>query len=129
MTYTEKGVVEAKELPLISRFQFNNLVRSGRKLVLFNNNVLDVETFMGEHPGTRFVIEENIGREIGKYFYGAYSLEENVAPHVHSRYAADVMKKLVIGKLDISVKYENEDEVQRKTCKLLFASYLRLYSR
>lgn len=109
MKYKEKGVIAKPEIPTISLFQFNNLVKIGRKLVLFNNFVVDVEPFMDEHPGTRFVLSQNIGRDIGKYFYGAYSMEEDVAPHIHSHYAAGIIKKLTIGKLEVSKKYENED--------------------
>jgi cytochrome b involved in lipid metabolism len=37
--------------------------------------VLDIETYMAEHPGGKFSIEHNIGRDISKFFYGGYSLE------------------------------------------------------
>ena len=110
MKYKEKGVIEKPELETISQFSFNNMVKTGRKLVLFNNYIVDVESFMDEHPGTRFVINQNIGREIGKYFYGAYSMEEDVLPHVHSSYAANLIKRLTIGKLEASRKYENDSE-------------------
>lgn len=97
--YTDKGVVKKQDVPVMSQLQLNTLIRNGRKLVLFNNFILDVESFMDEHPGTRFVIAENIGADIGKYFYGAYSVEADVAPHTHSSYAATLITKLTIGKL------------------------------
>jgi cytochrome b involved in lipid metabolism len=37
--------------------------------------VLDVSRFMEEHPGGKFSLEHNIGRDISKFFYGAYQLE------------------------------------------------------
>ena len=110
MKSKEKGVIVKPEIPTISQFQFNNMIKAGKKLVLFNNFVVNVENFMDEHPGTRFVISHNIGKEIGKYFYGAYSLEQDVAPYTHSSYAASLIKRLTVGKLEISKKYENEDE-------------------
>lgn len=97
--YKEKGVIKKGDLPFITTLQLNSMVRGGQKVVLFNNHILDVESFMDEHPGTRFVIAENIGRDIGKYFYGAYSVEADVAPHTHSTYAATLIEKLTIGKL------------------------------
>ena len=117
MKYKEKGVIVKPELSTISQLQYNNMIRSGRKLVLFNNFIVDVESFMDEHPGTRFVISQNIGREIGKYFYGAYSMEEDVSPHIHSSYAAELIKRLTIGKLEISKKYENISDSTKKFSK------------
>jgi cytochrome b involved in lipid metabolism len=51
--------------------------------------VLDVTKFLNEHPGGKFVLEHNIGRDISKYFYGGYSMDGNLTHravnHVHSR--------------------------------------------
>jgi cytochrome b involved in lipid metabolism len=30
---------------------------------------------MINHPGGKFVVEANIGRDISKFFYGGYSME------------------------------------------------------
>lgn len=118
--YTDKGVVKKENVPIITQLQLNTMVRNGRKLVLFNNFILDVESFMDEHPGTRFVIAENIGSDIGKYFYGAYSVEADVAPHTHSSYASTLITKLTIGKLKqakskvesrASIKSEGDQDV------------------
>jgi hypothetical protein len=97
--YKEKGVIRKQGIPEYTRKEFDELIIKGDQLVLFNNYVLDVEGFKDEHPGTAFVLKENIGNEIGKYFYGAYSMEQDVAPYVHSRYAASLLERLVIGKL------------------------------
>ena len=57
--------------------------------------------FLDEHPGGKFSLEANIGRDISKYFHGGYSLEnkQKVNPHTHSQDARRVVQKYVIGKL------------------------------
>jgi hypothetical protein len=97
--YKEKGVVKKKGIPEYTPHEFAEMIRKGSELVLFNNYILDIEGFKDEHPGTAFVLKENIGNEIGKYFYGAYSMEQDVAAYVHSKYAASLLEKLAIGKL------------------------------
>lgn len=44
-------------------------------------------------------LTENLGREVGKYFYGAYAVEHDMPSHTHSSYAASIIEKLTIGKL------------------------------
>jgi cytochrome b involved in lipid metabolism len=42
--------------------------------VLLDNQVLDVGQFDKFHPGGKFVFEKNFGRDITKFFNGAYML-------------------------------------------------------
>jgi cytochrome b involved in lipid metabolism len=44
---------------------------------LLDNLVLNVGNFAAVHPGGRFVIDQNIGRDISKFFFGGYSLDGN----------------------------------------------------
>lgn len=63
--------------------------------------VLDVGEFINYHPGGRFVLQANRGRDISKFFYGGYSLEDNDQPikgHNHSNYA-----KLICNSLTVAV--------------------------
>ena len=55
--------------------------------------VLDVKEFINHHPGGRFVIRKTVGTDIGKFFFGGYSIENNsqrkiAKGHTHSNYAA-----------------------------------------
>ena len=43
--------------------------------MILDDLVLDVSKFMGEHPGGLFSLEHNVGRDVSKFFYGGYSLE------------------------------------------------------
>jgi len=60
---------------VISSQEFQSRVKKGEKLVLLDDMVLDVTRFMFNHPGGKFVIEHNVGRDISKFFYGGYTLE------------------------------------------------------
>jgi len=46
--------------------------------MILDNLVLNVSEFLNEHPGGRFVIRKNIGRDISKFYYGGYCLEGNL---------------------------------------------------
>ena len=49
-----------------------------KKLVILDNLILDVGDYMDNHPGGKFLLEHNIGRDISKFFYGGYGLDGNV---------------------------------------------------
>lgn len=115
--YKEKGIVQKEGLPTVTHFHFNAMLRSGRKLVLFNNHIVDVESFMDEHPGTKFLISENIGCEIGKYFYGAYTIDNDMKPHTHSSYAAELIEKMTIGKLAVVNDKANDNDQMKANSK------------
>lgn len=70
-----------------------------RNIVLIDNLVLDIKDFLKFHPGGRFVLEKNIGRDISKFFYGGYSLvnSKKQKPHKHSQKALKLAKSMVIG--------------------------------
>ena len=43
--------------------------------MILDDLVLDVSKYYSEHPGGKFLIEANIGRDISKFFYGGYAME------------------------------------------------------
>lgn len=45
--------------------------------MILNEMVLDVTKFIDYHPGGKFVLKINNGRDISKFFYGGYCLEGN----------------------------------------------------
>ena len=71
-------------------------------MVILDDDVLDLTLYLNEHPGGRFSLEHNIGRDITKFFYGAYSLEniDRIPIHKHSNDAFLIVKDLSIGKLE-----------------------------
>lgn len=68
-------------------------------MVILDDMVLDVEKFMYDHPGGTFNINNNIGRDVSKFFHGGYSLEnvKAVVHHTHSNNARSIVEKLAIG--------------------------------
>lgn len=88
---------------IISTVEFNQRLASGEELCLFNDYVIDVKKFKPNHPGGKFVIEQNVGRDVSKFFFGGYSMDTGSSPHFHSNIARMVMNSLIIGKLERSV--------------------------
>ena len=64
--------------------------------------VLDLSKYLDNHPGGKFSLAQNIGRDVSKFFYGGYSLEnqKKVDNHVHSNDARKVVNTLIVGKLE-----------------------------
>ena len=61
----------------IKIFAFSEIdeeVENGRKLLLFDNLVLDLDGYERLHPGGKFVLNRNVGRDISKFFYGGYAM-------------------------------------------------------
>jgi hypothetical protein len=102
----------------MSEKEFHMLVSQGRKLVILDEFVLDVEKYISWHPGGVFLLTHNIGRDISKFFHGGYSLEDNLggqpaAGHPHSNQARIVVNKLIIA------QFQKEIEVQSTICELV----------
>ena len=72
------------------------------QLVILDHYVLDIGKFLDEHPGGRFSLEHNIGRDVSKFFHGGYSLENisKVSNHTHSNDARRAVNKFIIAKLE-----------------------------
>lgn len=77
------------------------MLRQGKQLVILDDMILDVEKYKHVHPGALFSIENNIGRDISKFYYGGYSMENlnKVSNHAHSSLAARIVRQLMIGYL------------------------------
>ncbi len=84
----------------MSRKDFNEAVMRGRQLMILDNLVIDVQEFINEHPGGKFVLQHNVGEDISKFFFGGYCLEGNlkgISPgHKHSAYARLIVNELAI---------------------------------
>ena len=61
------------ELPEMKIQEFEQELASGRELCTFDNYVIDVTKFKAEHPGGGVLIQKTIGRDVGKFIYGAYT--------------------------------------------------------
>jgi cytochrome b involved in lipid metabolism len=59
----------------MTRQEFDDRIADGDSLVILDDMVLDVEKFRNDHPGGKFLIDFHIGRDVSKFFYGGYVLE------------------------------------------------------
>mmetsp|Transcript_1317 Transcript_1317/g.1691 ORF Transcript_1317/g.1691 Transcript_1317/m.1691 type:complete len:290 (-) Transcript_1317:1036-1905(-) len=80
---------------------FKSRVANGEQLVVLDDMVLDVKGYLDDHPGGKFSLQNNIGRDVSKFFYGGYSQENEAGlkPHTHSSIARNVVEKLIVGRL------------------------------
>lgn len=82
--------------------------------------MLDIKEFINHHPGGRFVIRNTVGSDVGKFFFGGYSLENNMTKkalgHNHSTYARLIVNDLVIAiyEKDIASSVELVQQVHSK---------------
>ena len=73
-------------------------------MVILDDLVLDVTEFMDNHPGGKFLLEHNKGRDISKFFYGGYAMDGNLVAngaisHTHSNVARAIVESLTIARL------------------------------
>lgn len=83
--------------------EFNRLVSQGRKLVILDEFVVDVQKYIDWHPGGKFLLSHNIGRDVSKFFHGGYALEGNLgrlpAPGwKHSNLSRQVVNLLIVAR-------------------------------
>ena len=90
-------------------------MKAGYEYVILDDMVLNVAEYMTNHPGGKFVISHNIGRDISKFFYGGYVLENNIGfpdklkflskivgpePFYHRNIPRMIVDSLAVAKLD-----------------------------
>ena len=94
----------------------------GEQLVVLDDLVLDIRQFRMSHPGGKFVLDYNVGRDVSKFFYGGYTLETSsgMKPHFHSNSARHIVNSLVIARLEekahsFATRIVNSSEVGKNT--------------
>ncbi len=73
-----------------------------KRLIVLDNKVLDFGEYDDFHPGGKFYLLKNIGRDISKFFYGSYKLvnDSTVKAENHSASAMALANSLTIGHLE-----------------------------
>jgi len=98
-------------------------------LVIFDNLVLNLNGFERQHPGGKFNLTHNYGKDISKFFFGGYNLVQvkGKRPHHHSQSALDIVKTLVVGVIegqdqvrDQEFKISKKTEVSEATATFIF---------
>lgn len=69
---------------------------------MLDDLVLDISSFKHEHPGGEFLLGYHKGRDVSKFFYGGYVLENKsgMKPHTHSNIARTIVNKIAVAKLN-----------------------------
>jgi len=71
------------------------MVESGHKVAVIDDLVVDMEKYLFYHPGGAFVLEHNTGRDISKYFHGAFALENMGKNKTHNWYHSTQARRIV----------------------------------
>ena len=105
--------------PSMTERELDERVKGGAKLVLLDDLVLDVSGFIAAHPGGKFLIEHNVGKDVSKFFYGGYSMEGNMGKkpasgYAHSNYARKIVNGLAIAKINV----KNDESALTTICKV-----------
>ena len=80
-------LIAVKRLRSWKATEIEEAVHSGDSLVVCDNLVLRTAGYERIHPGGKFTITKNFGRDVAKFFYGNYALTSGklTKPHTHSR--------------------------------------------
>ena len=73
-----------------------------KNLCVIDNQIIDFGQFDKFHPGGKFTLIKNKGRDITKFFNGAYKLvnsDKTEILHTHSAKALTIVNSMIIGHL------------------------------
>lgn len=81
----QSNKVSKRDLREFTAQQVDKAVELGQKLVILDNLILDSNGYERIHPGGKFTLIKNFGRDISKFFYGGYVLVNGKGSYgVHS---------------------------------------------
>lgn len=103
ISYTKNEVPDTYKK--MSHVKAMSLVRKGKKLMFYDDLVLDVGHFSLSHPGGSYMISECYGEDVGKYMVGCSSYGGNLLPYTHSLKAFSYLSNLAIGRIKYPKNY------------------------
>ena len=83
--------------------QMDIAVEKGEKLVLLDNLVLNTGGYERQHPGGKFTIIKNFGRDISKFYYGGFALVQKQGAYgvyTHSEASRQIVKQMIVGYIE-----------------------------
>lgn len=69
-------------------------------MVILDNLVLNLNGYERQHPGGKFTLIKNLGRDISKFYYGGYALvqkEGAYGVHAHTEASRSIVKQMIVG--------------------------------
>lgn len=71
---TPEPAQSGKGMQVFTPEQIDSQVQAGKELVIFDNLVLNLNGYVRLHPGGKFNLTHNFGRDVSKFFFGGYNL-------------------------------------------------------
>lgn len=101
----KSGPLTTKEVTkTLTTEEYEKLVHNGGKFCILDDFILDTKRFASRHPGGQFLIDSTVGRDVSKYFYGGYKMENNKhnmdGPYRHSMSARKIVQGLIVARLN-----------------------------
>ncbi len=73
-------------------------IKIKKKIVFFDNYIVDVEKFIDYHPGGKIHLIQNLGSDVSRFLCGSLSVNSHFEPHYHSLSAhKHLLENLVVG--------------------------------
>ena len=103
-------------LPEMTHAEAMQKIALGKKLVFYDELVLDVGNFRWSHPGGSIMFENTIGQDMGKFLHGSSSIGGSFNAYNHSHQALKLARQLAIAKLPMKQdKYAEEATLTGET--------------
>ena len=108
-------LIAFNRLRLWSPELIEDAVKAGEPICICDNLVLRTDGYERLHPGGKFTIVKNFGRDIAKFYYGNYALQAGniIKPHTHSRQANLILESMIVGVI------EDQHDAQEVPMKLI----------
>ena len=79
----------------VTHHQYMEMVEAGHDVAVIDDLVVDLTKYAFHHPGGAFVLKQNVGRDISKYFHGAFSMENMGSSRVFNWYHSTNARRIV----------------------------------
>ena len=90
-------------VPVVSFDEFEQQVAMyGEKLTIVGGFVYDVGEYAQQHPGSAFVINKAVGKDVTAQFLGTDTVDPRIPEHAHSARAKVLLSKMLVAVLDTS---------------------------
>ena len=95
-------LIHSKDLPTWTPTEIEKAVAEGDSLLICDNLVLRTAGYEKIHPGGKFVIKKNFGRDMAKFYYGNYTLTNGklTKAHTHTGQANLIVKNMIVGVIE-----------------------------
>ena len=82
--------------------EIEKAVELGDSLLVCDNLVLRTQGYEKIHPGGKFTIRKNFGRDIAKFYYGNYALTNGqmTGAHTHTGQANLILQNMIVGVIE-----------------------------